>query len=280
MCLSSDTDTDTGANAADTPPRTYKLPFKNLTMQHLRLRFSPEVSTVICTVLNRRHFTPNERIEYWYTKQELSESRERCYSMAEEAKGDIGLLDLNDEAFKAAHDLCNRDRAAQKAFEDPSRYSHHVVKAGLFDNELHFGLDRLISQIQRTGCRCDNHRVRTLVVDMASSGVSTSEEIASACARITLPSRIHARMVAYVQFEATKAISSRPAVEQSRPPLKKRHSTKTTSSRPVEQSRPPLKKTHAQPIIWKRLLIVSRSRFPKFLTKCFCKYLSTACSRH
>lgn len=178
-------------------------PVKSLAPRRRRFRFAPEVSQVVGNVLSRNDFTAKERKSYWYTKKEQAACRDACTNLVHDAREtqDDVLGQLTDNAYNAARELRFRTIAANRALDDPSRYTQHFEKE-FIESDVCWGLGRLTSSTQQFGRQSDALKLRMTVIGMYKNKHNTPEDIAAECFKVSLPSRLYARIIGHVQAKA------------------------------------------------------------------------------
>jgi hypothetical protein len=166
-----------------------------------RFRFAPEMSQVVGTVLSRDDFTVEENRNYWWSKEKTLTFRSAACTVIETARAnkDENTIYLIDDSYKFAKDVagCLKDDAIEDILRDPSLHTRRLEVWSTKGQEV-CGLERMISQLQQLERRADYLRLRRYVVN-TSKTTRTVEEIADVATRLSLTSRVYARMVGHAE---------------------------------------------------------------------------------
>jgi hypothetical protein len=175
-----------------------------------RFRFAPEISQVVDTGLSRDDFTEEETSNYWWSREKSHTLRSAACLIIETAranKDDDMMIHLIDDSYKFAKDAtgCLKVDAIEDILQDPSLHSR-LLEVWYTKEQDACGLEPMISQLQKLERRADYACLLRYVVNMSET-TRTVEEIAEIAIRISLTSRVYARMVGHA--EANILYSSR-----------------------------------------------------------------------
>jgi hypothetical protein len=166
-----------------------------------RFRFAPEISQVVGTVLSRDDFTVEESSNYWWSKEKTLTFRSAACLVIETARAnkDENTICLIDDSYKFARNVagCLKDDAIEDILKDPSLHTRRLEIWSTKGQEA-CGLERMISQLQQLERRADYVRLRRYVVNKCET-TRTVEEIAEVATRLSLTSRVYARMVGHAE---------------------------------------------------------------------------------
>ena len=164
-------------------------------------RFAPEISQVVDTVLSRDDFTEEETSNYWWSREKSHTFRSAACLIIETARAnkDDNMICLIDDSYKFAKDAteCLKDDAIEDILQDPSLHTR-LLEVWYFKEQDACGLEPMISQLQQLERRTDYACLRRYVVNVSKTK-RTVEEIAEIAIRISLTSRVYARMVGHAQ---------------------------------------------------------------------------------
>jgi hypothetical protein len=217
-----------------------------------RFRFHPEMSQVVATVLSRDDFSKEETSNYWWSKEKSRKFRSAACLVIETARAnkDANMMHLIDDSYKFAKDVaggCLKDEAIEEILQDPSL---HTRRLEVWSTQGHdaCGLERMLSQLQQLERRADYMRLRRNVVKMSETA-RTVEEIAKVATRLSLTSRVYARMVGHAESPILHCAPRRQAVRSHTrmvPLMESKTSIVVTRTR---NSLPPPKRSS-----WRRLM--------------------------
>jgi hypothetical protein len=193
-----------------------------------RFRFAPEISQVVGTVLSRDDFTEQENSNYWWNKEQTLTFRSAACIVIETARAnkDENMIYLIDDSYKFAKDVagcskdsykfakdvagCSKDDAIEAILQDPSLHTRRLEIWSAKEQDA-CGLERMISKFQQLERRADFVRLQLYVVN-TSETTRTVEEIAEIATRLSLTSRLYARMVGHAEAHILLS-SKRKAVD-------------------------------------------------------------------
>jgi hypothetical protein len=200
MCIPTNTTSPTVSiikkSAATNSSNTMKANNEML-VKRRRLTFAPVISKVIGTVLSRRDYTVQEKLNCWWSLSEVSKSRTHSLILVTTAlEHGQHFIKMIDDSFKWAQYLSTNlgDKKVHALLQDPSSYSY-IFDTWTFTVKGSRGLEKHMSYFQKTAGR----RIRRMVIRTQRMGVS-SEDVADLYAEKCLASRIHARWMGEIDF--------------------------------------------------------------------------------
>jgi hypothetical protein len=211
-------------------------------------RFAQEISQVVGTVLSRDDFTEEETSNYWWSKEKSRTCRSAACLIIETARAnkDDDMIYLIDDSYKFAMNVagCLKEDAIDDILKDPSLYTR-LLEVWSAKAQEACGLEPMISQLQKLERRADYACLRRYVVN-TSETTRTVEEIAEVATRISLTSRVYARMAGHAAAPILHCAQSKAARSHTmKVPLEPQNSRITRT----RKSLPPSKRS-----TWRRLM--------------------------
>jgi hypothetical protein len=167
-----------------------------------RFRFAPEISQVVDTVLSRDDFTEEETSNYWWSKEKSHTIRSDACLIIETARAnkDDDMIYLVDDSYKFAKEIAGylKEDAIDDILHDPSLHTR-LLEVWYTKEWDACGLESMISQLQRMERRADFACLRRYVIQMSKTTTRTQEEMAEIAIRLSLTSRVYARMVGHAE---------------------------------------------------------------------------------